>query len=362
MIPVDLSSCSRPGLISRCGRRGAVAVLLISAAPPLASAMVPPQPVFREITETESPDDSCGVWRWTPHAPESTWTLADPTCIPREYWPDGLSCPSNFRRAVVSGMVAEASAELSNSWLAEYVGTLLPGAVDCGAVDTSLPVSRYGVLSYRPSAQGTGVPQMMQFECCGTVNIEIKLHRSAVIDGSSSASASGAARAQLLLTGMAPSRKFRDLIASKGNALAYHPGASWATQAATSSLGVGVSVGASNGGNVNWTTSQGGDEASLLVMNRQAAKDIDCVAPPAVPADFIFDNGADLSVLNSITGGKYSKTKAWVTYQTFAWRVKPGCISCLPNNGAPALPRPLKTKEDGDVRSASFLFDEPETP
>ena len=262
MIPVDLSSCSRPGLISRCGRRGAVAVLLISAAPPLALAMVPPQPVFREITETESPDDSCGVWRWTPHAPASNSTLADPTCIPRAYWPGGLSCPSNFRRAFVSGMTAEASAELSNSVLADYVGTWLAAAVDCGAVDTSLPVNRYGVLSYQPPAQGSGVPQMMQFECCGTVNVEIKLHRGAVINGSSSASASGAARAQLLLTGMAPSQQFQDVIANKGHALAYHP----------------------------------------------------------------------------------------------------GCTTCLPNNGTPALPRPLNPKENGEVKPAAALFDEPVTP
>lgn len=331
--------CPRPSL---CSLRALPFVLLLGATsqPSLAAAIAPPPTTPEDSGGTSvspwipvndqpagSNGDGCGDWLWFPYRVSMTTPAVSATAVP--FTP---SMPgTGTRRLELSRdrMSLVGSYQLENLWAG-------PICVNCGTTDDAPEATgaaeRPGVLYWFPSISPTagvlpGQPTRLRIVSRAKLHGRIDLDYGLVLAGETSRLAIGGFQVSVRTVGDSIHPKIDAGVAQSWALAKVNPNAVHASSAQQSSLGLGVTIGADNGGSgeVSWTA--GGSQAWIELNESMKCVEFACVTP-AGASEWYFAQEADMLIDAALIYGRHARVDVACEFQDFRFETM-GCPSCI---------------------------------
>lgn len=270
--------------------------------------------------------DGCGDWLWFPYRVSMTTPAVSATAVP--FTP---SMPgTGTRRLELSRdrMSLVGSYQLENLWVG-------PMCVNCGTTDDAPTVTgsaeRPGLLYWFPSISPTGgallgQPTRLRIVSRAMLKGRIDLDYGIVLAGETSRLAIGGFQVSVRTVGDPIHQKIDEAVAQSPALAKVNPNAVHASSAQQSSLGLGVTIGADNGGSgeVSWTA--GGSQAWIELNESMKCVEFACVTP-AGASEWYFAQEADMLIDAALIYGRHAKVDVTCEFQDFHFETM-GCPSC----------------------------------
>ncbi len=333
------------------GRRGHSAVLMVIVAtlagdcafarldddPPLGPSGPSISP-WNPVNENWGPGGACGFY-WF----DDNGVTLETRFVPRTLVPRGLAGPAkqNFYELGLrppAMKTLEGRFDLVNFWLGFF-------CIPCGSAGPLDAVSgraeRIGQLYWlRDDDAGsmTTLPTRLRMTSTGKVSGSIMLSYGFVFGGETWRSASGGLKAEMTTSGDAIGPRIAAMMANSRTLAQVNPNATHSSPPQSSGVGMGLTIGADNGGSASVAFQVGGNSAEIELNESLRCIAWDCVAPdPSVAFQWwYFTQEAEVLVDAALYMGQHSKVRAKAEFEEFKFEAMQ-CPSCVPLGGSPGL-------------------------